>query len=811
MSRPLSTTGVLETPDPAAPVTAPPAGPSRFAVARTRIALVAGITGRGARRIPVTLAALALLLVAGGLTTTLWRPLPAETGTLLAHSYGTPALQDGHWWTFLTGAFLEPRPEHYLLLAVVLVVGLGAFERRAGHLRAAVALIGTQLIGTVGAAALLLPVADSSWPWAVAAAQQVDLGLTAGALGVAGAATAFLTPEWRRRVRVAAAAFLIVLLLKSGLLWDLSHLLAFTAGVLAGPALIGRRLERPTAGRPVALQVRAFVALVLTAVALANLIETMYPGIGGLFGAGVPTHAPLHGMALMIGELVVALLVADGLRRGRAAAWWLATAGTAIILVNSLVNLRGPVRIPDVLSAGAVLLLLLVYRNAWKWRTPNGFAKRWIVRGAAAVVTFGVVWMTMLFLLRAHLSPAPDMLDSLRETMSRFTFGSGPLRPTNGATRALLGAAEIAWALTLIGLLVPWLYADRGPDARPREVIGALIRQYGGGSLGWMRTWPAFTTWTSRDGQTAISYCVVGTVAIAIGDPVGREADFPAAVRDFRQFCAYAGWTPCWFAATPALVRAAEGLRSTQIGEDTVMDLRGLEFKGKSWQDIRTARNHAKRDGVRMEMGRLTEFPDELRSQIERISGEWVSQKALPEMGFTLGTVSHALDPEIRTHVALDADGVVHGITTWLPVHRDGEVVGWTLDLMRRSPGGFRPVMDFLIAESAMAFQAEGYESVSLSVAPLARRTQITGRRTVLDRTLDTMSTLLEPTYGFRSLMSFKAKFHPEFRPVYLVYAGPMDLAMISLAIGRAYLPNLDTRQAAMLLRGLRHKQPQHA
>jgi phosphatidylglycerol lysyltransferase len=223
---------------------------------------------------------------------------------------------------------------------------------------------------------------------------------------------------------------------------------------------------------------------------------------------------------------------------------------------------------------------------------------------------------------------------------------------------------------------------------------------------------------------------------------------------------------------------------------------------------VRTARNHATRDGIRMECGALAEFDADLRGQIEFISTEWVSQKSFPEMGFTLGTVRHALDPEIRTHVAIGPDGEVQGVTTWLPVHENGEIVGWTLDLMRRRPGGFRPVMDFLIAESAMVFKAEGYRTVSLSVAPLARRTQVTGQRTMLDRTLDLLSKLLEPTYGFRSLMDFKAKFHPEFKPVYLVYQGPVDLALISLAIGRAYLPNLEPRQAAMLLRGLRHHKP---
>jgi lysylphosphatidylglycerol synthetase-like protein (DUF2156 family) len=197
----------------------------------------------------------------------------------------------------------------------------------------------------------------------------------------------------------------------------------------------------------------------------------------------------------------------------------------------------------------------------------------------------------------------------------------------------------------------------------------------------------------------------------------------------------------------------------------------------------------------------LADSPPVIRDQVEAISRGWVAEKPLPEMGFTLGTVEHALDPAIRTHLAIDEAGTVHGVTTWLPVHRDGQIVGWALDVMRRRPGGFRPVIEYLIAESALAFQAAGYESMSLSVAPLARRAALDDGDAVLDRALVRVSKILEPTYGFRSLLGFKAKFHPRFDAVYLVYRSDADLLEISVAIGRAYLPHLSPSQLGRLAR----------
>ena len=51
------------------------------------------------------------------------------------------------------------------------------------------------------------------------------------------------------------------------------------------------------------------------------------------------------------------------------------------------------------------------------------------------------------------------------------------------------------------------------------------------------------------------------------------------------------------------------------------------------------------------------------------ICEQWVGDKGLPEMGFTLGGVEEALDPEVVVGLAVDADRTVHGVTSWMPVY----------------------------------------------------------------------------------------------------------------------------------------------
>ena len=153
----------------------------------------------------------------------------------------------------------------------------------------------------------------------------------------------------------------------------------------------------------------------------------------------------------------------------------------------------------------------------------------------------------------------------------------------------------------------------------------------------------------------------------------------------------------------------------------------------------------------------------------------------------------------MRCLIAVDADRTVHGIVSWLPIYRDGQPVGWTLDFMRRRSNCFPGSMEFLIASSALRFREEGAEFLSLSGAPLARLDR-GARISALQRVLDRTGRALEPVYGFGSLLAFKSKFQPVYRPLYLIYPDPAALLTIAGAIGRAYLPHITPRQTLRLV-----------
>ncbi|MEU9731715.1 phosphatidylglycerol lysyltransferase domain-containing protein [Streptomyces sp. NPDC048002] len=437
---------------------------------------------------------------------------------------------------------------------------------------------------------------------------------------------------------------------------------------------------------------------------------------------------------------VVAAVLVNGLRKGRRAAWWITT----------------------VLAALQVLLGALV---AVAYALADEADRRDVLDDLPVLVPVGVVWAAELVVLLA----------------GRSAFRV----PT-----PLLGRFRRS--------------RETAPLEERERAVDLLVR-YGGTNLSWMTTWPDNSYFFAPSGQAYVAYRKHADVCIALSDPAGAREDRRAAVREFIDFCELHGAVPCLFSTTRPVAEAAEALgwHSVQVAEDTVVSLPGLELTGKRWQKVRSALNRGKKLDVDFELVRLADQPRHILSQVRAISEEWVGDKGLPEMGFTLGGVEEALDPHVRVGLALEGTTVL-GVTSWIPVYGgNGQVRGWTLDVMRRrADGPFPPVVEFMIASAFLAFQEEGAEFVSLSGAPLAHSDSAWSETaTPFDRLLDQLGVFMEPYYGFRSLHAFKQKFNPRYEPLYLLYRDEADLPRIGVALTRAYMPDAKTGE---LLRALR-------
>jgi lysylphosphatidylglycerol synthetase-like protein (DUF2156 family) len=695
------------------------------------------------RRVPVTVSLAVVILALAIVTGTLWSPL---TGRPLRASltYGVPAVEDGSWWTFLTGAFFARRPVEYVPITVGLLVFQGFSEWRLGARRAVTALLVCHLTGVVGAALILLVTRGHGYEWTTQLALDRDAGPSAGFLGAAAAASVTLTPPWRGRLRAGLAAYALLFAVHMGSLADLEHAIGIGVGLALGPVLLGRApsFSRKTLTRR---DFRLLACAFFVLAALEGLIQPFTTPDGPLASTLSDTaRAEELRNRDLVGGIVQAVLwlwLARSLYKGRRRAWHWAVGLLSLVVLIQVVGLVLQ------LVAGEPGLPVAVYELGGN---ALGLAVLWVGR-------------------HAFRNPSPRR--------ARRTSGN---------------------------LIAP-------ADEQQRALAAELLRGEGTvNRLAWMTTWPENRWFMAGPYAGYVAYRVHAGVAIGLCDPVAEsEPDRAHLLGDFADAVRGAGLVPCLFTVTSEAARHAsdQGWQAVQVAEEAVIDLPALTFTGKAWQDVRTALNQAAKLGIRLRLGPLAEQPRGIQMQVKAISSEWVEDKGLPEMGFTLGGVDEALDPDVRVALAVDEDATVHGVTSWLPIHDvgGGEPVGWTLDVMRRLPGGFRYSMEFLISSAATAFRDQGCAVVSLSGAPLARSSNRGVDehldRGTLDVFLDRLGAALEPYYGFRSLHAFKAKFQPRLEPLFLIFPEATDLPRIGLALSRAYLPEAGVRDYVALAR----------
>ncbi len=792
------------------------------------------------RTTPVTVGLVAALWVVGVATGSVLHGPSDDLRELVG--VGVPTLADGDWWTPVTSGFFADDLVTYLGTTVLLLIAGILAERRWGSLRMAGMAALIQVVGVmVGIGTIALADAAVDGQWTDYLASGIAVGATPLVAGLLTAFSAGSTVLWRRRIRVGVIILCLVALLYGGQLQDALRMSTALVGLLAGVAFVhrGDRGIHLNASRH---ETRVLVALVVAATALGPILIAVTGEIEGPLSAladlyvgpsaygDTGTERDLAQILLSVVPALIVLVLAAGLRRGRRFAWWatllfhtlLLTLGAfyavdyyAWALDNELIDDSASWvawLVPLVLLPVLVIVMLMATRRSFTVQAPRGVYRRLGLVVAALVLGLWVLFVAVGAAVSSDFDPPVNVSDLILDFPARLlpngylSIIEPTFEPTEGLGRLCTDWIPVAvWAVVLVGLLRSFVSARVESADGDRIWAQRILQRDGGTSLSHLTTWDGNSYWFAPDGSSFVAYRVEGGVAITTGDPIGPRANLRRTIDAFVAFCHTHHWTVCLYSVTDAVkeVTDAYGWPSLQVAEETVLPLGSLAFAGKKFQDIRTSISRAGKAGIAAEWISYRTAPLSIRDQIESISEEWVSDKALPEMGFTLGGLDELEDPTVRCLIAVDADRTVHGVTSWMPCYRDGVPVGWTLDFMRRRTGadtaGFKGVMEFLIASAALDLQREGAEFLSLSGAPLAQANPGPDQAGV-QRLLQTIGGTMEPVYGFRSLLKFKAKFQPEYRPMYLCYPEAGVLPRIGLAISHAYLPNMTVRQMVRMM-----------
>ncbi|MBC7441136.1 MAG: DUF2156 domain-containing protein [Ramlibacter sp.] len=792
--------------------------------------------------------------------------------SLLGTGYES-VVENRHLWSPLTSVFFADNAVILLAAVVAAVVVLGYAERLMGSGRTLLVFLGTAVLGA-GLGILFESIGVASGElWSRGVSELWSIDPFAPIFGTIMAASCFAGPLWRRRIRVLTTSTALVLLLYSGQPSDAYRLAAALIGLGLGVAFRPTPIDL-TWRRSSDHETRTLLAAIVGVLAVGPIISIFSGARYGVLAPlgvlltqevsapsdlldrcllGNITRQCVHELTLArvggIGPVLVSLLplvtlivAAAGLARGRRFAAWLA------IVVNGALAVLGAwyygmlpvsgqpyvwqwhhgqyweialVLLASVLGPLVVATLIAANLRCFPVRGRPGQRRRFYLTTVLSFLGLALVYVAGGWLLRDHFRPSVTLLDLVTDVPERF-IPVGFLRleriaflPMDWVSTALYQwVGPLFWIILIAGAIraIRGGVAGTGADGQAR--LRTILSRGGGGSLAYMATWEGNSLWFTATGTTAIAYRVRNGIAITTTEPIGPAAEGAAAVADFATMCDDNGWVPVFYSLHDRwrATFTAMGWHTMGIGEETVLRPGTWDTTGKKWQDIRSSINRAERAGVRAEWTDFRSLPVLQSVQITEISEQWVQEKELPELGFTLGGLDELRDPAVRLMLAVDADGRVHAVTSWLPSLRDGVVIGWTLDFMRRRPDGMNGVMEFLIARTAQLMsERPEIEFLSLSAAPLAQ----TGTDSDADRSgslaarvVTFLGRTLEPVYGFRSLLAFKRKFQPEFHSLFMAYPDPVALPTIGLALSRCYLPSLSVREAVAFARGLGDPKP---
>ncbi len=774
------------------------------------------------------------------------------------------ALAQGRWYTVPVSLMYVSHLWRLIIDIPLIFIAFGLAESVIGKTKTVLVSIITTLGGVALGMGLCSLFSSHSPQWKEISSDGAILGPLVVVAGTLMCASAFVSMLWRRRIRVIGYAVVLIMFLYRGEAGDycllsvtlLGHVLGYlmasdsrgdsyrNGAIYEMRRLIGVAAGVQAIGSLVAVSSRQSFGMLsmfglLTGSTEFDLDDVLYCLDGATRVSCFTQYRMMRfsmpgNWLVSIMPTLLLLLIAWGLYRGRRLAAVLSVVFNACTVVLSVLfyfvipmsyaideyGLGSGEAMGSLVRHGALhamfstmalplifAIVVIMFRRCFTRRTKRETLSRDAAIVLSVFVLLGLLYVGYGLSVPTDFNKSPQLFDLIADYMQRLL----PIGLLSGVEPAFVPVGWVSQAIYqcvgpvfwAVALYCTWncLRDASMYNSMSKHRVDEII-PLGGESMSFMATWDGNDYWFSSTGRSAIAYRVSYGIALTVTGPFGDPSEYQDDLRAFSRFCTRNSWTPVFYSihAEQRDALLAAGWESLDVGTEMIVDPNAWQTRGKKWQDVRTAINKAKRDGITDVRTTFHEAPFSVQAQIREISTQWAGEKALPEMGFTLGGVDELVDPRVQLLYAVDESGKVLGVTSWLPTYRDGKVIGWTLDFMRHRTDSVNGIMEFLIARMAERLRDEGgVEFMSLSAAPLAGMgddQDDSEESAVLRHVLQMVADIMEPAYGFRSLFRFKLKFHPEEAKVYICYPDVAKLPQISLAVSQAYVPSLTPAEA---------------
>jgi phosphatidylglycerol lysyltransferase len=276
-----------------------------------------------------------------------------------------------------------------------------------------------------------------------------------------------------------------------------------------------------------------------------------------------------------------------------------------------------------------------------------------------------------------------------------------------------------------------------------------------------------------------VMYAVHERAWVALGDPVGPDAECAELVWQFRELVdRYEGWPIFYQVAEESLsVYLDQGMTLLKIGDEGRVLLKSFAVERLAAADLRQAHSRCGREHDEFAVVPAADVPP-LLPRLREISTAWLNARHMHEKRFSLAFFDESYLLRFPCAVVRREGQVIAFANLWCAASRE-EI---SIDLMRYLPAAPPEVIACLFLETMLWGKQQGYQWFNLGMAPLAggedRPLAPMWNRTVnLDfRHGDHFSSLEE-------LREFKEKLSPVWSARYLASPGGLALPRILTAV----------------------------
>jgi phosphatidylglycerol lysyltransferase len=330
------------------------------------------------------------------------------------------------------------------------------------------------------------------------------------------------------------------------------------------------------------------------------------------------------------------------------------------------------------------------------------------------------------------------------------------------------------------------MHAAHGSNLRDPEKALGLVLAHSWNPIAYQILNPGIFHWFSQTNDAVIGYVTANGVRVVAGAPICRPTRLLSVTAEFETDAQVQGESVCYFHVGPRFASVA-----SRSGQHSIARIGSLPYwNPMDWHSILKSDASLRYQISRVRNKRVTvaEMPGSAirTTELREIRRQWLDRKHLPPLHFLIEPeVFHHLDHRRLFVASRESRMIAYLLCSPMPNRN-----GWFFEQWARSDTAPLGTSEFLVHEAMTIFAAEGYQEVTMGLAPLSSEGVVPGAPGPL--WLKAMFRFLRltanPLYSFKGLEHYKYKLRPHYsEPVYAVVKGRHFSPLNVLAIAHAF------------------------